>query len=124
MTTCPICAAGERRAFGATPDFIPLVASNLVVALLISFTFDRWANVRTFTGGVKAAAIVMFLFSMSADLSVMGCMNLFKGFGPVLVEVLAETVRVALAGGVIGMVLRVTDRDPGWPVANANIDPG
>lgn len=35
----------------------------------------------------------------------LGYMNLFKGFEPVAVDVLAETLRGALAGGVIGTIL-------------------
>lgn len=47
----------------------------------------------------------MLLIGLSKDLSFMGYMNLFKGIVPVIVDVLAETSRVALAGGVIGGVL-------------------
>jgi hypothetical protein len=47
----------------------------------------------------------MFLIPLSKDLSFLGYMNLFKGFTPVIVDVLGETVRVAVAGGVIGTVL-------------------
>jgi len=47
----------------------------------------------------------MFLVALSTDLSFLGYMNLFRGFMPVIVDVLAETVRVALAGGAIAAVL-------------------
>jgi hypothetical protein len=93
-----------------TPDFVPLILSNLVLAFLLAYMFDRWADIRTVTGGLKAGAIIMFLVALSKDLSFMGYMNLFKGFPPVIVDVFAETFRVALAGGVIGGVLGVMNR--------------
>jgi hypothetical protein len=93
------------------PDFVSLALSNLVLAFLLAFIFEHWANVRTFAGGLKSGAIIMFLIGLSKDLSFMGYMNLFKGFTPVVIDVLAETVRVSLAGGVIGAVLGMMRKD-------------
>ena len=93
------------------PDFVPLFLSNLVVAFLLAFIFEYWAKVRTFVGGLKSAAIIMFLIALSKDLSFLGYMNLFKGFTPVVVDVLGETVRVAIAGGVIGKVLGLMSKE-------------
>ena len=39
-------------------------------------------------------------------------MNLYKGYALVPVDVLAETMRTALAGGVIGVVLGMMNRKP------------
>lgn len=88
-----------------TPDFVPLIFSNGVKAFLLAFIFEYWAQIRTFVAGLRGGAIVMFLVALSTDLSFLGYMNLFKGFTPVIVDVFAETVRVALAGGVIAAVL-------------------
>jgi hypothetical protein len=93
------------------PDFVPLALANLVLAFLLAFIFEHWANVRTFVGGLKSGAIIMFLIALSKDLSFMGYMNLFKGFTPVLVDVFAETVRVSLAGGAIEAVLGMMSKD-------------
>ena len=54
---------------------------------------------------MRNGAIIMFLISLSEDLSFMGYMNLYEGFMPVVIDVLAETLRVSLAGGAIGVVL-------------------
>ena len=94
----------------ATPDFVPLIFSNLVLAFLLAYTFNSWAKIRTVIGGFKGGAIIMFLIILSKDLSFMGYMNLFKGFLPVIVDILAETLRVALAGGVIGGVLGLMNK--------------
>ncbi len=93
-----------------TPDFVPLFLSNLVLAFLLAYTFDNWLKIRTVIGGLKTGAIIMLLIGLSKDLSFMGYMNLFKGFAPVIVDVLAETLRVALAGGVIGGVLGLMNK--------------
>lgn len=92
------------------PDFVPLFLSNLVLAFLLVYTFDHWSKTRTVMGGLKNGAIIMLLIGLSKDLSFMGYMNLFKGFLPVIVDVLAETLRVALAGGVIGGVLGLMNK--------------
>jgi magnesium-transporting ATPase (P-type) len=88
-----------------TLDFVPLILSNVVKAFLLTFVFEYWARIRTFGAGLRGGAIIMFLVSLSTDLSFLGYMNLFRGFTPVIVDVLAETVRVALAGGAIAAVL-------------------
>ena len=41
----------------------------------------------------------------------MGYMNLYKEFTPVVVDVLVETARTALAGGVIGAVLGLMNQN-------------
>ncbi len=53
----------------------------------------------------------MLLIALSKDLSFLGYMNLFRGFTPVIVDVLGETVRVAIAGGVIGQVLGLMSQE-------------
>jgi hypothetical protein len=88
-----------------TPNFVALFGSNLVLAFLVACIFEYWSKSRTFLAGLRNGAIIMFLITLSKDLSFMGYMNLFEGLMPVLVDVLAETVRVSLAGGTIGAVL-------------------
>ena len=88
-----------------TPNFVALFSSNLVLALLVAFIFEYWSKTRTFLAGLRNGAIIMFLISLSEDLSFMGYMHLYEGFMPVVVDVLAETLRVSLAGGAIGAVL-------------------
>ena len=88
-----------------TPNLVSLFLSNLALALLLAFVFAQWASIRTFVGGLAAGAIVGFLIHLSWKLSLMGYMNLYKKISPVVVDVLVETARASLAGGVIGAVL-------------------
>jgi hypothetical protein len=88
-----------------TPNFIALFSSNLVLAFLVAFIFEYWCRTRTFVAGLRNGAIIMFLITLWKDLSFTGYMNLYQGLQPVVFDVLAETVRVSLAGGVIAAVL-------------------
>ena len=88
------------------PDMAPLVAWNLVTAFLFAFVFDYWAGIRTFAGGLKGGAILMFLTSVGLQLQSLAFMNMWKGgFVPILVDLIAATFIGALVGGVIGAVL-------------------
>ena len=88
-----------------TPNFVALFSSNLALAFLVAFVFEYWSKSRTFVAGLRNGALIMFFIILSKDLSFLGYMNLYQGFKPVVVDVLAETARVALAGGVIAAVL-------------------
>jgi hypothetical protein len=88
------------------PDMVPLIVANLANAFLFAFIFDYWAGIRTFVGGLKGGAILMFLTAVIIDLQFLAFMNLWKGgFVPVIVDIIAATILGALSGGVIGLVL-------------------
>jgi hypothetical protein len=94
-----------------TPNLVSFFLSNLALAFLLAFIFDQWASIRTFVGGLAAGAIIGFLIHSSWKLSLMGYMNLYKEITPVVVDVLAETARASLAGGVIGAVLGLMNQN-------------
>ncbi|CAN5849570.1 hypothetical protein BH20ACI4_BH20ACI4_32620 [soil metagenome] len=87
------------------PDMIPLALANLAWAWLIAFIFDYWAGIKTFVGGLKGGALIMFPIILGIDLQFMAFMNLYQGFTPLIVDVIASTVLGAIAGGVIGLIL-------------------
>ena len=91
------------------PNLLLLFLSNLALAFLLAFVFAQWASIRTFVGGLAAGAIVGFLIHLSWKLSLMGYMNLYKETTPVVVDILVETARASLAGGLIGSVLGLMD---------------
>lgn len=92
------------------PDMVPLILANLVIAGLFAFVFEYWATIRTFVGGMKGGAIMMFLIALYIDLNYMAFMNIMKGFTPLIVDVLAATVIGAIVGGLIGLVLGKMDK--------------
>lgn len=93
------------------PDFVILILKNIVQAFLLVFIFEYWAGIRTFLGGLKGGAIIMFLITLSVNLSLMSYMNLHQGYIPSILDVLGETVRAGLAGGVIGAVLGLMNKN-------------
>jgi hypothetical protein len=96
---------------GPMPDMLPLIAWNLSTAFLFAFIFDKWAGIRTFVGGLKGGAIIMFFMALGTDLQYLAFMNVWKGgFVPPVVDILAATILGAIAGGVIGAVLGVMNK--------------
>lgn len=94
------------------PDWVPLILANIVSALLLAYIFEVWAGVRTFAGGAKAGAIIMFLISLSFQLMFLAFWNLMKNMIPGIADVIASTILGAVCGGVIGMVLGMMDKKP------------
>jgi hypothetical protein len=93
------------------PNFATLILANLVWALLVALIFDRWATIGTFTGGLLGGAAITFFMGLYFNLMTLSFMNLHKSFVPVIVDVIAFTVIGALAGGVVGMVLGIMNKN-------------
>lgn len=93
------------------PVLVSFFLSNLILAFLVAFIFDHWASIRTFIGGLIGGAIIGCLIHSSVKLSLVGYMNLYKESTPVIVDVLAESARTSLAGGVIGAVLGLMNKN-------------
>lgn len=93
------------------PNFLPLIVANLVNAFYLAFIFEKWAGIRTFSGGMKGGAIVMFLVTLTFQLMFLAFMNLSKNYIPFVVDVIATTVMGAVAGGVIGAVLGMMSKE-------------
>ena len=94
------------------PGWAALVCANLANALLLAFIFDYWAGIKTFVGGLKGGAIVMFLIAITLDLQFLAFMNLWKGDPlPIVADIAGATVLGALAGGVIGQVLGMMSKE-------------
>lgn len=94
------------------PMWIPLVLANMVSAFLLAFIFDRWANIRTFSGGLKGGAIVWFLISLSYQLLFMAFMNMSKNYIPFVSDIVGSFLMGGLGGGVIGAVLGMMNKEP------------
>ena len=92
------------------PDFLLLILKNIVQAFLLVYIFVYLAKIRTFLGGMKVGAIIMFLTTLSLNLSLLSIMNLNNGYTANILDVIGETVRMALGGGVIGGVLGLMDK--------------
>ncbi len=92
------------------PDFLLLILKNIVQAFLLVYIFEYLAGIRTFLSGMKVSAIIMFLITLSLNLNLLSILNLHTGFTANILDVVGETVRIALGGGVIGAVLGFMDK--------------
>ena len=92
------------------PDFLLLMLKNIVQAFLLVYLFEYVARIRTFLSAMKVGAIVMFLTTLSLNLSLLSIMNLNNGYITNILDIVGETVRMALGGGVMGAVLALMDK--------------
>jgi len=92
------------------PNFMMLIAANLVFAWLLAFVGDYWARIRNFVSGLKLGALITFPLALWSDLQFEAFMDLYKGGVPIIVDVLAATALGAIVGGVIGLVLGIIDK--------------
>ena len=84
---------------------LPLIfVANLAQAFLFTFIFERWAGIKTFATGAKAGALIGLLIALFVDLIFLATTNLGTPT-TTLVDIVAQTVMGAIAGGVIGLVL-------------------
>src|SRR5687767_4513057 len=87
--------ATARSVMRAEPDFIPLIAAQVVFGLLFAYIFAYWASISTFVGGLKGGAIIMFGLSLAFDLQMAAFMqNMHTGsmVVPFIVKMIAATV--------------------------------
>lgn len=86
------------------PNFVTIVISNLAMAFVVVFIFERWAKITTFGKGFVAGIIIGFPFVLSTDLWILGGMNLFTT-ASIIVDIVVNTVLFAFLGGISGLVL-------------------
>lgn len=95
----------EGLAVQKEPDLVLILISNLVMALLYTYIFERWANIRTWQTGAVAAGTIGILIATSIDLSFMSMTKMYTGMNGMFVDILASTAMSALAGAAIGFTL-------------------
>ncbi len=81
-----------------------ILLANLMLALLLAVVFVRWANVRTFLGGVTSGIIIVLLVMVWFDIWMFAnfhFMTLTLGF----LDIALNTINGTLAAGVAGWVL-------------------
>ncbi len=86
-----------------------LFVSNLVLAALLAWSFDRM-GVKGLMAGVRTGAVMGLLFYLSVDLSFLAMMNLFSEPMAAVVDVLSNALWVTGVGAAVGMVLGRTAR--------------
>ena len=88
----------------AEMQFWPLFLGNVGHAALLSYIFVKWANVKTFSAGLSAGAVVGFLMTLGHNLVQYDTTNITDITGT-LADVIVYTAMTAAVGGIIGLVL-------------------
>jgi hypothetical protein len=78
-----------------------IALSNILWAVTIAYIFVQWANISTWQAGVMAGAILGFLITASFDFGFYSMTTLFT-IQEVIIDVLINTIWVAIMGAVIG----------------------
>ena len=87
-----------------TPDFGPLILSQLVFGAFLTMVLRRWPGAGTLVEGAKAGAVLVLLLGLGFSLAQYATMNLIDQV-MIPVNAVVGAIRGALAGGAIGAVL-------------------
>jgi len=80
-----------------------LVLANLITALLLTLIL-KWSDAKGAKDGLQIGAIFGVLISLSIDLSYWSMTTMFNDFISLLVDVVANTLMIALTGMVITLL--------------------
>lgn len=86
------------------PNMGWMVASMAAHALLVSYIFIKWANIRTFASGAKAGALISVIAGLGSSAMMMATMNIMS-YQVVFIDLIGNLVWGAIGGGVIGWLL-------------------
>ena len=97
----PLFATGTMK---AQADFVwwALVAGSICQGLLMSYIFNKWANIHSLGAGATAGAVISFFVTAGFDLTMFATSNLSTLTGS-CVDIIAGTVMGAIVGGAVGM---------------------
>jgi hypothetical protein len=88
------------------PILVPLLLFNLLWATLLACFFEYWADIRTFTRGAAAGAVIMGVIVIGINLGFIAFFNMLENvFLIVPVKVAFMAVTGAVVGGVMAMIL-------------------
>ncbi|MBN2665958.1 MAG: DUF1761 domain-containing protein [Bacteroidales bacterium] len=77
-----------------------MILSNLLIALFLTL-FLSWSGARSITDGLKTGALFGALFTATIDLSLFSMTTMYKSLLPIVIEIVASAVVLALVGMII-----------------------
>ena len=81
-----------------------LILGNLFQAYLLVYIFGNWANITTFSDGLKAGAIIGLIMGLAFNFTMYGTSNIMN-MTSALVDPFVSAVMMAITGGVVGFML-------------------
>lgn len=85
-------------------QYWPLFLGNVAHGALLSYIFLKWANIKTFSAGLSAGAVIGFFMTLGRNLIQYDTSNVTDLTGA-LADVVVYAVISAIVGGVIGAVV-------------------
>ena len=89
----------ELHANNPEPCMWMIALGCLFMALLIALIYNRWANISTFSTGLKAGFIIGLLYSLSMCFFWFSSKCISTDF---FITIAIETISLAIVGGAIG----------------------
>jgi len=86
------------------PNLLLYFLANLSLSYLIAFIFQKWAGIKTISRGFSAGFLIGIFLSIFIDLMYYASMDLYTPTA-VVVDIIANSVIIALVGGCIGWIL-------------------
>ena len=102
---------GISDEFMKDPDMLMIFLGNVAGALLLAYTYSKWASISTFKTGAQAGAIIGLLISLYAGLIQYGTTVISTSVTPYLLDAVVSAVLWGVGGGVVGLVLGKTSSD-------------
>lgn len=82
-----------------------MILSCLASGLLLALVFT-WSNTSGAAAGAKIGAIIGALIALNFDFSMYSMTSMFSSLTALIVDVLAYTVMMGIAGAIVGLVMR------------------
>lgn len=84
--------------------FYPLFLGNLAHAGLLAYVFLKWANIKSFSGGLMGGAVIGLFMTAGINLVGYDTMKMMSIVGTG-VDIIVYTIMTAIVGGVVGAVV-------------------
>jgi ABC-type antimicrobial peptide transport system permease subunit len=98
-SNCPKMAAQQTE-----PNMSALVVGNLAAAFLLSYLFEKWANIRTIQSGAINGALIGCFVALSYDSMISGT-TILMDWTCVFTDVLIYTIISSIAGALVAFGL-------------------
>lgn len=96
---------GSAAAMKAMGDFVwwALIAGSVAQGLMLSYIFNKWANITSFGAGMTGGAVVCLFMAAGFDLTMYATSNL-STMSSMVVDILCGAVMGAIVGGTVGLM--------------------
>ena len=86
------------------PEMGWLIAGHFPIGILLAYVFSKWAGITTFSTGATAGGIIGLLMSMGYNFIAYGTETAFT-IPAAFVDIAVQTLWMAIAGGIVAIVL-------------------